>query len=183
MYNVSVEYRPEISPEIGPEIGPEIRTEIGTEIGPETLETIVVTVVTRDDILDGARRGFAKSTFHDAQRLNVRFSGEAGVDDGGPTREFMRLALKPKTYQLAVCSTLTHSSEARKLTAAGMPSLNGFNSRCLHVITSQEYRGIRLRQIISFPLLPPPTDMQQYTSRKCSGIQQMITTLPSAIAG
>ena len=49
-------------------------------------------------------------------------------------------ALKPITYQLAVCSTLTHSSEAWTLTAAVMRSINGFNSRCLHVITGQDYR-------------------------------------------
>ena len=49
-------------------------------------------------------------------------------------------ALKLRTYQLAVCSTLTHSSEAWTLTAAVMRSINGFNSRCLHVITGQDYR-------------------------------------------
>ena len=48
--------------------------------------------------------------------------------------------LKLRTYQLAVCSTLTHSSEAWTLTAAVMRSINGFNSRCLHVITGQDYR-------------------------------------------
>ena len=47
-------------------------------------------------------------------------------------------ALKLRTYQLAVCSTLTHSSEAWTLTAAVMRSINGFNSRCLHVITGQD---------------------------------------------
>ena len=35
-------------------------------------------------------------TCHDERRLTVRFSEEAGVDDGGPTREFMRLALKAR---------------------------------------------------------------------------------------
>ena len=50
--------------------------------------------VNREDVLDGARRGFSRSSFRDERRLTVRFSGEAGVDDGGPTREFMRLALK-----------------------------------------------------------------------------------------
>ena len=49
-------------------------------------------------------------------------------------------ALKPRTYQLAVCSTLTHASEAWTLTEQVMSSLNGFNSRCLHVITGQDYR-------------------------------------------
>ena len=49
-------------------------------------------------------------------------------------------ALKLRTYQLAVCSTLTHSSEAWTLITAVMRSINGFNSRCLHVITGQDYR-------------------------------------------
>ena len=49
-------------------------------------------------------------------------------------------ALKLRTYQLAVCSTLTHSSEAWSLTGPVMRSVNGFNSRCLHVITGQDYR-------------------------------------------
>ena len=40
-------------------------------------------------------------------------------------------ALKLRTYQLAVCSTLTHSSEAWSLTGPVMRSVNGFNSRCL----------------------------------------------------
>ena len=49
-------------------------------------------------------------------------------------------ALKLRTYKLAVCPTLTHSSEAWTLTAAVMRSNNGFNSRYLHVITGQDYR-------------------------------------------
>ena len=44
-------------------------------------------------------------------------------------------ALKMRTYRLSVCSTLTHSSEAWTLTAAVSRSINGFNSRCLHVRT------------------------------------------------
>ena len=49
-------------------------------------------------------------------------------------------ALKLRTYQLAVCSTLTHASEAWMLTEPVMRSVNGFNSRCVHVITGQDYR-------------------------------------------
>ena len=40
----------------------------------------------------------------------------------------------------AVCSTLTHASEAWALTAPVMRSVNGFNSRCLHITTGQDYR-------------------------------------------
>ena len=48
-------------------------------------------------------------------------------------------ALKLRTYQLAVCSMLTHASEAWTLAEPVMRSVNGFNSRCLHVITGQDY--------------------------------------------
>ena len=52
----------------------------------------------------------------------------------------MQCAFKLRTYQLAVCSTLTHASEAWTLTEPVMRSVNGFNSRCLHIITGQDYR-------------------------------------------
>ena len=48
--------------------------------------------------------------------------------------------LKLRLYNLCVCSTLTHSCEAWNLTKVVSRILNGFNSRCLHVITGEEYR-------------------------------------------
>ena len=48
--------------------------------------------------------------------------------------------IKLRLYNLCVCSTLTHSCETRKLTKAVSRILNGFNNRCLHVITGEEYR-------------------------------------------
>ena len=48
--------------------------------------------------------------------------------------------LKLRTCGLAVCSTLTHASEAWALTDPLMRCINGFNSRCLHVITGEDYR-------------------------------------------
>ena len=56
------------------------------------------------------------------------------------TEHRLSCACKPRTYQLAVCSMLTHASEAWTLTEPVMRSVNGFNSRCLHVITGQDYR-------------------------------------------
>ena len=50
--------------------------------------------LTLDDVLDGARRGFKRTTFQDKCALSVKFSGEAGLDDGGPTRRFMRFNTK-----------------------------------------------------------------------------------------
>ena len=48
--------------------------------------------------------------------------------------------LKLRLYNLCVCSTLTHSCEAWNLTKTVSQILNGFNSRCLHIITGEEYR-------------------------------------------
>lgn len=50
--------------------------------------------VDRNDILDGARRGFSRKKFRPVCKLHVKFSGEYGIDEGGPSREFMRLTLK-----------------------------------------------------------------------------------------
>ena len=52
-------------------------------------------------------------------------------------------ALKLRTYQLAVCSTLTHASEAWTLTEPVMRSVNGFNSRCLPSSTRNELLLLR----------------------------------------
>ena len=48
--------------------------------------------------------------------------------------------MKLRLYNLCVCSTLTHSCEAWNLTKAVSRILNGFNSRCLHMITGEVYR-------------------------------------------
>ena len=50
------------------------------------------------------------------------------------------LKLTSRLYNLCVCSTLTHSCEAWNLMKAVSRILNGFNSRCLHVVTGEEYR-------------------------------------------
>ena len=44
--------------------------------------------------MDGARRGFRRTTFNNKCVLSVKFLGQVGIDDGGPTCEFMRLVLK-----------------------------------------------------------------------------------------
>ena len=55
------------------------------------------------------------------------------------TDQRLSRALKLRTYQLAACSTQTHT-EAWMLTEPVMSRVNSFNSRCLHVITGQDYR-------------------------------------------
>ena len=50
------------------------------------------------------------------------------------------LSMKLRLYRLAVCSTLTHACEAWNMTDKIQKKVNGFNSRCLHVITKEDYR-------------------------------------------
>ena len=49
-------------------------------------------------------------------------------------------ATKLRLYRLSVCSSLTHCCEVWTLTRTVTRMVNGFNSRCLHVITGEEYR-------------------------------------------
>ena len=55
--------------------------------------------VNRRRLLEGAIRGAKRKSFRENGRLNVKFSdnegkSEGGIDQGGPTREFLRLALQ-----------------------------------------------------------------------------------------
>ncbi|KAI8514508.1 hypothetical protein Bbelb_070990 [Branchiostoma belcheri] len=50
-------------------------------------------------------------------------------------------SLKVRLYKSSVCSTLTHSCEAWDLTQDVTRMINGFNSRCLQVITKKHFRG------------------------------------------
>ena len=49
-------------------------------------------------------------------------------------------ATKLRLYRVCVCSSLTHCCEAWTLNRAVTRSINGFNSRCLHVLTGEHYR-------------------------------------------
>ena len=50
------------------------------------------------------------------------------------------LSMKLRLYRTAVCSTLTHACEAWDFTEEVQKTVNGFNSRCLHIITKRTYR-------------------------------------------
>jgi len=65
--------------------------------------------VNREDILDGAFCGFRRPTFDSKKLLNVRFCGEDGIDNGGVTREFLRLAVSA----VKTSSIFTGPDEAR----------------------------------------------------------------------
>ena len=50
------------------------------------------------------------------------------------------VSLKLRMYRLAVCTTLSHISESWALSEQVRMKVNGFNSRCLHVITGRTHR-------------------------------------------
>lgn len=65
-----------------------LSSSINTEERPNILNVL------REDVLDAGLRAFAKDTFRQSAPLNVKFVGEDGIDNGGPSREFMRLAMR-----------------------------------------------------------------------------------------
>jgi len=67
--------------------------------------------VNRDDVLDGAFRGFRRPTFDSKKLLNVRFCGEDGIDNGGVTREFLRIAVSA----VKTSSIFTGPDDARNI--------------------------------------------------------------------
>ncbi len=50
--------------------------------------------VYRENVVEGAETCFKRKSFDPALKLSVQFGDEDGIDHGGPTREFMRLAMK-----------------------------------------------------------------------------------------
>ena len=51
------------------------------------------------------------------------------------------LSMKLRLYLTAVCFTFTHACEAWDMTEDVSRMINGFNSRCLHIITRKSYRA------------------------------------------
>ena len=69
-----------------------IAKHLDTSVAPTSNYINVMT----DSVLQCAFRAFRRRTFTPSKRLNVIFvdaddTGEGAVDDGGPTREFLRL--------------------------------------------------------------------------------------------
>ena len=48
--------------------------------------------------------------------------------------------IKLRLYRVCVCSSLTHFGEAWTLNRTVIRSIHGFNNRCLHVMTGEQYR-------------------------------------------
>ena len=60
--------------------------------------------------------------------------------------------MKLRLYLACVCSTFTHACEAWNMTDSVMRRINGFNSRCLHVITGESYRDTATKPVIDLLL-------------------------------
>ena len=58
----------------------------------------------------------------------------------GRTMHRLSRTTKLLLYRVCVCSSLTHCCEACTLNRTVMRAVNGFNSRCLHVMTGHHYR-------------------------------------------
>ena len=53
----------------------------------------------------------------------------------------LKFNTKINLHKALVCSTLEHGCGAWTLSPAALRGINGFNSRCLHNMTSRSYRG------------------------------------------
>ena len=62
------------------------------------------------------------------------------------------LSMKIRLYRAAVCSTFTHACEAWDLTEEIHKSVNGFNSRCLHIITQKCHRETASNPVFNLTL-------------------------------
>ena len=64
----------------------------------------------------------------------------------------LRRSAKIRLYKSSVCSTLTHACEAWNITQDVRKMINGFNSRCLHVITGKPYRDTAVNPVFNLIL-------------------------------
>ena len=104
-----------------------------------------------------AMKGEPLQSVYEFDHLGCRFTSDG--DDSADMRHRMAIAgersrgldnlwrdnrlprsLKLRLYAASVFSTLTHGSEVCMLTPRALATLNGFNSRQLHLITGRLYR-------------------------------------------
>ncbi|XP_052215909.1 uncharacterized protein LOC127834252 isoform X10 [Dreissena polymorpha] len=64
------------------------------QVGTVDKESVTKLLVMRSDVLNTALKGLNRKKINFKSSLYVKFSGEIGEDQGGPRREFFRLALK-----------------------------------------------------------------------------------------
>ena len=59
------------------------------------------------------------------------------------------ITFKLRIYRSAVSTTLTHACEAWTLTSNVQQKINGFNSRCLHIISGDSYRNTATKPVFN----------------------------------
>ncbi|XP_046564288.1 G2/M phase-specific E3 ubiquitin-protein ligase-like [Haliotis rubra] len=69
----------------------EILTRLASVINKERRNIVNVT---RHNVMSGGIRAFNRPSFNPENGLSVKFAGEYAIDDGGPSREFLRLLMK-----------------------------------------------------------------------------------------
>ena len=62
-------------------------------------------------------------------------------------------ATKLRLFRLSLCSNRTHSCEASSLTRTVARMIKGFNSRCLHAITGEDYRTAQQLHVPAYNLV------------------------------
>ena len=72
--------------------------------------------VVRENVLEGAIRAFGRNNFKMNNKLDVKFVGEMGIDNGGPTRDMMRLVMKELSQKFFI----GEEDKFLKLDAVGM---------------------------------------------------------------
>ena len=72
------------------------------------------------------------------------------------------MSMKIRLYIASVCSTFTHGCEAWTLSDTVLRKVNGFNSRCLHVITGESYKDTAAAPIVNLKLLIRRRRMQYF---------------------
>ena len=63
------------------------------------------------------------------------------------------LSMKLRLYQGAVCQSFTHACESWEITEDVARTINGFNSRCLHIISKKDYRETATNPDVNILLL------------------------------
>lgn len=79
----------------------DIIRQLSLQISPHERKNIVN--VDRGNILEGAWTAVMRPYFNPLRGVNVRFSGEDGIDSGGLTREFFRLSLGALQTSVLFC--------------------------------------------------------------------------------
>ncbi len=71
-----------------------------TRVNPRTGNQLKNKVnVYRENVLEGAKTAFQRQCFDPVCKLSVKFAEEDGFDLGGPSREFLRLAIEQTRTQ------------------------------------------------------------------------------------